>query len=69
MPSKITFSLKAEIHLEQYYILFLLFCQYKRANFYKNNGREINIPAVVYYSVWYQNGIKNSLPLPKILDL
>ena len=25
---------------------------------YKNNGKDLFIPAVVYYSVWYQNGIK-----------
>ena len=35
----VSFSFRAEIHPHLYYILFLLFCQYKRANFYKNNGK------------------------------
>ena len=35
-----------------------------------NNGKKFcNILAVVYYSVWYQNGIKNPFQVPKTLDI
>ena len=40
----------------------------KRRRHIKTMARIIYIPAVVYYSVWYQNGIKNPFQLPKILD-
>ena len=31
---------------------------FQKRPMYKNNGKNHYIPAVVYYSVWYQNGIK-----------
>jgi hypothetical protein len=39
------------------------------APFVKGNGRSFYTSAVVYYSVWYQNGIKNPSRVPKSLDI
>jgi hypothetical protein len=41
----------------------------KRHQHIKTTARMFNIPAVVYYSVWYQNGIKNPSRVPKALDI
>jgi hypothetical protein len=35
----------------------------------KTTARINYVPAVVYYSIWYQNGIKNPFEVPKTLDI